>query len=77
VSGTILLGLVAVAVISIWAAARLIRARRLHRRGLGLTSEDRRLRDDPRFTELWVRQLKEDPPAGPDDRPRPGTPEPE
>lgn len=45
------LGLLALLILtrSLW---RLRRARR------GLTSEERRLRDDPRFAEMWVKQYR-------------------
>ena len=49
-------------IVVVWSAARLMRARELRRRGLGIGAEDRRLRDDPRFTDIWVKQLKKDPP---------------
>ena len=56
-----------VAGIVIWAMVRLARAARLRKRGLDVSAEDRRLRDDPRFTGIWVQQLKNDPPRSPDD----------
>jgi hypothetical protein len=45
-----------------WAALRLIHAARLRKRGFGVHAEDRRLRDDPRFTEIWVQQYRKEPP---------------
>ncbi len=51
-----------VAVIVIWAAARLARASRMRRGGLDVSAEDRRLRTDPRFTEVWVQHLKKEAP---------------
>lgn len=63
-----LLLLVAMAIIVVvWSGARLMRARELRRRGLDIGAENRRLRDDPRFTEIWVQQLRNDPPREPDD----------
>jgi hypothetical protein len=51
-------------IIVLWATLRLLRAARLRRRGFGVDAEDRRLRADPRFTEMWVQQYRpETPPA--------------
>ena len=67
--GFVLLGLVGL-VVAVWAVARFARAWRLGRAGFGVDSEDRRLRDDPRFTDAWVRQLRNDAPSrGPGDPP--------
>ena len=52
-------------VVTFWVIFRIVRVRRRHRAGFGIGDEERRLRDDPRFTELWVKQLpKNEPPAG-------------
>ena len=51
--------LVAIALIIVaWAAARLLRAMRLGRRGFDIGSEDRRLREDPRFMEIQAQQYR-------------------
>lgn len=55
------------AILVAWSVARLLRARKLHQRGLNLRAENQRLRDDPRFTEIWVKQFKPDPAPKPDD----------
>jgi hypothetical protein len=56
-----------VAVIVLWAAARLLRAARIRRGGLDVSAEERRLRHDPRFTQAWVDDVKKDTPRRPDD----------
>ena len=52
-----------------WAGARLIRAMRLGRRGFDIDAEDRRLRGDPRFTDIWVQEYRPEPP--PDEKKEP------
>ena len=59
------------AIVLAWVLARLLRAQRLGRAGFDVDSEDRRLRDDPRFAEAWVRQLRSDPPQPGDERSEP------
>ena len=60
------------AIVLAWALARLLRAQRLGRSGFDAGSEDSRLRDDPRFTEAWVKQLRDQhPPSARDQRPDP------
>lgn len=56
------IGLV-VSIVGVWTVARVMRAIRLGRHGFGVGAEDRRLRDDPRFTDAWVKQFRPGPPA--------------
>lgn len=61
-------GWVLILIVALVGVAVLRGVRRARRGGFGVADEERRLRDDPRFAEDWVRQVRPpDAPGGTDD----------